>query len=62
MNHSSLKPELDARGIALAGVGLEPLGVKEFVEGGYFDGDLYIDINKQCYKVCCAAWRMMIPC
>ena len=35
---SEIKPQLDAHGIGLAGVGLEKLGVDDFVEGGYFKG------------------------
>lgn len=34
----------------MIGVGLEELGVEEFVEGKFFDGELYIDLKKDCYK------------
>ncbi|XP_067945952.1 prostamide/prostaglandin F synthase-like [Watersipora subatra] len=34
----------------MIGVGLESLGVEQFVEGKFFDGELYIDTKKQCYK------------
>lgn len=47
---SQLKPQLDANNVGLVGVGLEELGVEEFVKGGYFKGDLYIDSGKDCYK------------
>lgn len=32
------------------GVGLEELGVDEFVKGNFFNGELYIDAKKECYK------------
>lgn len=35
---SSIKPQLDAQGIGLVGVGFEELGVQAFVDGKYFDG------------------------
>ncbi|CAC5360041.1 PRXL2B [Mytilus coruscus] len=34
----------------LVGVGLEELGLEDFQRGEYFNGDLYIDMKKQCYK------------
>lgn len=47
---SEIKPQLDAHGVGLAGVGLEKLGVDDFVEGGYFKGDLYLDEGKAIYS------------
>jgi prostamide/prostaglandin F2alpha synthase len=47
---SQLKPRLDASNVKLVGIGLEELGVEEFVQGGYFKGDLYIDLKKETYK------------
>ena len=47
---SALKPALDAAGVRLIGVGVEPLGVEDFIAGGFFDGELYIDMNKGSYK------------
>ncbi|KAL5013945.1 hypothetical protein ScPMuIL_008215 [Solemya velum] len=41
---------LDAKRIRLIGIGLEELGVEEFVKGKFLDGDLYIDSKQQCYK------------
>ena len=35
---SSLKPALEGAGCRLIGVGLEPLGMEEFIQGGYFTG------------------------
>lgn len=45
-----MRPQLDAANVKLVGVGLEELGVEEFVKDKYFDGDLYIDATQQCYK------------
>jgi len=47
---SEVKPQLDAHNIRLCGVGLEELGLKEFQEGGYFTGDLFVDIDKKSFK------------
>ena len=41
---SSVKPQLDAHGVRLCGVGLEEFGVEEFQEGKFFTGGL---------KACC---------
>lgn len=45
-----MKPELDAHGVALVGIGLEELGLEEFLAGKFFNGDLYLDVDKSCYK------------
>lgn len=34
----------------MVGVGLEELGLEEFQEGKYWDGELYIDQQKKCYQ------------
>jgi len=47
---SQLKPQLDANKVKLVGVGLEELGLDEFVKGGFFKGELYLDQGKDCYK------------
>ncbi|XP_046335662.2 prostamide/prostaglandin F synthase-like, partial [Haliotis rufescens] len=47
---SALKPQLDANNVRLIAIGLEEIGVEEFVEGKFFNGELYIDLKKQCYK------------
>ena len=47
---SSIKPLLDANGIGLVAIGLEELGIKAFVDGQYFKGDLYIDQDYHTYK------------
>eukprot|EP00696_Hemimastix_kukwesjijk_P003156 gnl/Hemi2/13869_TR4716_c0_g1_i1.p2 gnl/Hemi2/13869_TR4716_c0_g1~~gnl/Hemi2/13869_TR4716_c0_g1_i1.p2 ORF type:complete len:126 (+),score=36.32 gnl/Hemi2/13869_TR4716_c0_g1_i1:325-702(+) len=38
-------------GVRLVGVGLERLGVEEFVEGKFFNGELYLDEGAKSYKV-----------
>jgi len=47
---SAIKPILDSNNINLVGVGLEELGVQEFIDGKYFEGDLYIDSDKKAYN------------
>lgn len=42
---SSVKPQLDAHGVRLCGIGLEEFGVEEFQEGKFFTGGL-----KACYE------------
>ncbi|KAK4292056.1 hypothetical protein Pmani_035153 [Petrolisthes manimaculis] len=36
--------------VRLIGIGLEELGVEEFIEGKFFDGELYIDKEKKSFK------------
>ncbi|XP_051956852.1 prostamide/prostaglandin F synthase [Xyrauchen texanus] len=47
---SKLEKDLKANGVALIGIGPEDMGVKEFKDGEFFKGDIYIDEKKQCYK------------
>ncbi|KAJ8259104.1 hypothetical protein COCON_G00181160 [Conger conger] len=47
---SKLKEDLSANNVALVGVGPEELGLKEFQDGGFFKGELFIDEKKQTYK------------
>lgn len=47
---SDIKPKLDEYGVRLVGVGVEELGLKEFLDGQFFKGDLFIDMEKKCYK------------
>ncbi|XP_029006994.1 prostamide/prostaglandin F synthase isoform X1 [Betta splendens] len=47
---SKLEPNLRAAGIALVGIGPEEVGLKEFKEGGFFKGSIYVDEKKKCYK------------
>ncbi|KAF8793461.1 Prostamide/prostaglandin F synthase like protein [Argiope bruennichi] len=43
-------PKLDEHNVRLVGIGVEELGVKEFLDGKFFAGDLFIDVEKKCYK------------
>ncbi|KAL6111939.1 prxl2b [Pungitius sinensis] len=47
---SKLEPDLGASGVALVGVGPEEFGLKEFMEGGFFKGSIYVDEQKKSYK------------
>jgi len=47
---SAIKPILDSNNVKLVGVGLEDLGVEEFLEGKFFDGELFIDTDKKSYN------------
>ncbi|KAM6946984.1 prostamide/prostaglandin F synthase [Lycodopsis pacificus] len=47
---SKLEPDLRAGGVALVGLGPEEFGLKEFMEGGFFEGSIYVDEHKTCYK------------
>ncbi|XP_074831637.1 prostamide/prostaglandin F synthase isoform X2 [Carettochelys insculpta] len=47
---SKLKELLDSRNIRLIGVGPESVGLQEFINGGYFSGELYLDEAKKCYS------------
>ncbi|XP_070207988.1 prostamide/prostaglandin F synthase-like [Littorina saxatilis] len=48
---SELKPQLDAKGVRLIGIGLEDLGLEDFQQGHFFDGELYVDTKKETYKL-----------
>jgi len=47
---SAIKPILDSNDVKLVGVGLEELGVQEFIDEQYFKGELYIDTEKKSYN------------
>ncbi|KAF4093846.1 hypothetical protein AMELA_G00006350 [Ameiurus melas] len=47
---SKLEKDLRENGVALIGIGPEETGLKEFKDGGFFKGEIYIDEKKQCYK------------
>lgn len=47
---SLIKPQLDANNVRLVGIGLEEVGLEQFIQGDFFNGELYIDTKKQCYK------------
>lgn len=43
-------PQLSEANVRLIGIGLEELGVEEFIEGKFFEGELYIDVDKKSFK------------
>ncbi|XP_049631353.1 prostamide/prostaglandin F synthase [Suncus etruscus] len=47
---SSLGPRLQQHGVRLVGVGPEAVGLREFLDGRYFAGELYLDETKRFYK------------
>jgi len=46
---SLLTPLLASHNVTNVGVGLEEFGLKDFVDGGFFNGDLYVDVGKKTY-------------
>lgn len=46
---SEIKPLLEQSNVRLIGVGLEELGVEEFVSGNFFAGELFLDTQKKSY-------------
>ncbi|TNN13785.1 Prostamide/prostaglandin F synthase isoform 2 [Schistosoma japonicum] len=59
-NLSYLKPALDTRNIKLIGITFDVGGVKEFLDGHYFDGDLYLDPERMTYKA--LGYKKVSPC
>ncbi|KAG8434192.1 hypothetical protein GDO86_012532 [Hymenochirus boettgeri] len=47
---SKLKESFSANDIQLIGIGPEDVGLKEFQDGNFFNGEIYIDESKQSYK------------
>ena len=43
MQLSEIQPQLQKANIRLIGIGLEWLGVEDFIKGNYFKGELFID-------------------
>lgn len=41
---------MDANGINVVAIGLEHLGEQEFIDGGFFDGEVYVDEGKKTYR------------
>lgn len=50
MEISRAIPHLLQSGVRVVGVGLEAFGVEDFVAGGYWQGELYVDHGKKAYK------------
>jgi len=47
---SKIQPLLEANNVRLIGIGLEELGVHEFIAGKFFKGELYLDTKQEQYK------------
>ena len=45
MQLSEIQPQLKKANIRLIAVGLEWLGVEDFIQGNYFKGELFIDVS-----------------
>ena len=43
-------PQLKKHNVRLIGVGPELLGLEQFLEGKFFDGELFVDENKESYE------------
>ncbi|CAI5493174.1 unnamed protein product [Closterium sp. Naga37s-1] len=50
MEMSRAIPHLHNAGVRVVAIGLEHLGLDEFVDGGYWKGELYIDDGKRAYS------------
>jgi len=46
---SLLTPVLTSHNVRNVGVGLEELGLQDFVDGGFFNGELFVDVGKKTY-------------
>jgi len=47
---SAIQPLLKEHNVRLIGVGVEQFGVEEFIQGNYFDGEVYVDDGKKSYQ------------
>ncbi|XP_063224631.1 prostamide/prostaglandin F synthase-like [Bacillus rossius redtenbacheri] len=47
---SEIAPLLRDNSVSMVGVGVDEVGLQEFVDGKFFDGELYVDVNKQVYS------------
>uniref|UniRef100_A0A6M2DNJ6 Prostamide/prostaglandin F synthase n=1 Tax=Xenopsylla cheopis TaxID=163159 RepID=A0A6M2DNJ6_XENCH len=47
---SEISDEIEANGARLVGIGVDSVGAKEFVEGNFFKGDLYISEEQKIYN------------
>lgn len=47
---SRIKPQLDAAGVRVVGIGHEHTGLDDFRNGEYFKGELFVDEERNAYK------------
>ncbi|CAI5974066.1 unnamed protein product [Closterium sp. NIES-64] len=50
MDMSRAIPHLHNAGVRVVAIGLDHLGMDEFIDGGYWKGELYIDDGKRAYR------------
>lgn len=60
MQLSEIQPQLQKANVRLIGIGLEWLGLEDFVKGNFFKGDLFIDDDQKSYRAMGYA-RMSTP-
>ena len=47
---SLIQPQLKEHNVRLIGIGLEPLGLQEFLDGNFFAGELFVDKDKKAFS------------
>ncbi|KAL7645471.1 UNVERIFIED_CONTAM: hypothetical protein RMT77_003857 [Armadillidium vulgare] len=47
---SLIVPQLKEANVRVVGIGHEELGVQDFIDGKYLDGELYLDLGKKSYS------------
>ena len=47
---SKLKPELEARGVKMVAIGLDEASMEDFIQRGFWAGELYLDTERAVYK------------
>ncbi|KAG8233014.1 hypothetical protein J437_LFUL013683 [Ladona fulva] len=47
---SAIAPQLKENHVRFVGVGVEELGIEDFVKGNFFSGELFIDTDKKTYS------------
>ena len=47
---SKLKPELEARGVKMVAIGLDETSMEDFIQRGFWAGELYLDTERAVYK------------
>ncbi|OON23674.1 hypothetical protein X801_00414, partial [Opisthorchis viverrini] len=50
LNLSQMKPAFDKRRIRLVGISFDEDGVKDFVDGNFFKGELFLDPDRSTYR------------
>ncbi|TGZ63628.1 hypothetical protein CRM22_006831 [Opisthorchis felineus] len=50
LNLSQMKPAFDKRRIRLVGISFDENGIKDFVDGNFFKGELFLDPDRSTYR------------